>query len=244
MRGIYDTILDDPALAAQMRRAQNRTDYRNKPAKPAKPKERKTTMPRRSTKELETLSERKWGELTPGERRSVRNWMKRTHDDDTELDLETAELLEHNQHISIARAYAIIHDVTTEPAEPAEPAEPEPTEPEPTAEHEPTKPDATEDTLQALADENNIQWLDEWPDDATTAHRRIGRWQKVADALRSTGRPAVICDGLNRKGSLALARAINQGRTGTWRPKGAYRAGVRDGDHPQVIAQYVGGAAS
>lgn len=219
MGGIYDTILNDPALATQMRRAQNRTDYRNKPAKP---KERKTAMPRRGTKELETLSERKWGELTPGERRSVRNWMKRTHDDDTELDLETADLLEHNQHISIARAYAIVHNVTTEPAEP-----------EPTA-----------DTLQALADENNIRWLDEWPDDATTAHRRIGRWQKVAVALRSTGRPAVICDGLNRKGSLALARAINQGKTGTWRPKGAYRAGVRDGDHPQVIAQYVGGAVA
>ena len=216
MGGIYDTILNDPALATQMRRAQNRTDYRNKPAKP---KERKTTMPRRSTKELETLSERKWGELTPDERRSVRNWMKRTHDDDTELDLETADLLEHNQHISIARAYAIVHNITAEP--------------EPTA-----------DTLQALADENNIQWLDEWPDDATTAHRRIGRWQKVAVALRSTGRPAVICDGLNRKGSLALARAINEGRTGTWRPKGAYRAGVRDGDHPQVIAQYVGGAVA
>ena len=227
MGGIYETILNDPALATQMRRAQNRTDYRNKPAKP---KERKTTMPRRSTKELETLSERKWGELTPGERRSVRNWMKRTHDDDTELDLETADLLEHNQHISIARAYAIVHNVTTEPAEP-----------EPTA---PTAPDATADTLQALADENNIQWLDEWPDDATTAHRRIGRWQKIAAALRSTGRPAVICDGLNRKGSLALARAINQGQTGTWRPKGAYRAGVRDGDHPQVIAQYVGGAVA
>lgn len=190
-------------------------------------------MPRRSTKELENLSERKWGELTPGERRSVRNWMKRTHDDDTELDLETADLLEHNQHISIARAYAIVHNVTAEP-EPTAPMEPEPAaEPEPTA-----------DTLQALADENNIRWLDEWPDDATTAHRRIGRWQKVAVALRSTGRPAVICDGLNRKGSLALARAINEGRTGTWRPKGAYRAGVRDGDHPQVIAQYVGGAAA
>lgn len=218
MGGIYDTILNDPALATQMRRAQNRTDYRNKPAKP---KERKTTMPRRGTKELETLSERKWGELTPGERRSVRNWMKRTHDDDTELDLETADLLEHNQHISIARAYAIVHNIT------------EPAEPEPTA-----------DTLQALADENNIQWLDEWPDDATTAHRRIGRWQKVADALRRTGRPAVICDGLNRKGSLALARSINNGHTGTWQPKGAYRAGVRDGDHPQVIAQYVGGAAA
>lgn len=236
MRGIYDTILNDPALATQMRRAQNRTDYRNKPAKPAKPKERKTTMPRRSTKELETLSERKWGELTPGERRSVRNWMKRTHDDDTELDLETAGLLERNQHISIARAYAIVHNVTAEPAPTAPTA---PMEPEPAAEPEPTA-----DTLQALADENNIQWLDEWPDDATTAHRRIGRWQKVADALRSTGRPAVICDGLNRKGSLALARAINEGRTGTWRPKGAYRAGVRDGDHPQVIAQYVGGAAA
>lgn len=230
---IYDTILNDPALAAQMRREQNRTDYRNKPAKP---KERKTTMPRRGTKELETLSERKWGELTPGERRSVRNWMKRTHDDDTELDLETADLLEHNQHISIARAYAIVHNVTAEPAEPEPTA---PTEPEPAAEPEPTA-----DTLQALADENNIQWLDEWPDDATTAHRRIGRWQKVADALRRTGRPAVICDGLNRKGSLALARAINEGRTGTWRPKGAYRAGVRDGDHPQVIAQYVGGAGA
>ncbi|KFI70402.1 hypothetical protein [Bifidobacterium merycicum] len=230
MRGIYDTILNDPALATQMRRAQNRTDYRNKPAKP---KERKTTMPRRSTKELETLSERKWGELTPGERRSVRNWMKRTHDDDTELDLETADLLEHNQHISIARAYAIVHNVTAEPAPTA------PMEPEPAAEPAPTA-----DTLQALADENNIQWLDEWPDDATTAHRRIGRWQKVADALRSTGRPAVICDGLNRKGSLALARAINEGRTGTWRPKGAYRAGVRDGDHPQVIAQWIGGERS
>lgn len=227
MGGIYDTILNDPALATQMRRAQNRTDYRNKPAKP---KERKTTMPRRSTKELETLSERKWGELTPGERRGVRNWMKRTHDDDTELDLETADLLEHNQHISIARAYAIVHNVTAEP--------------EPTAKPEPTEPTEAAETLQALADENNIQWLDEWPDDATTAHRRIGRWQKVADALRSTGRPAVICDGLNRKGSLALARAINEGRTGTWQPKGAYRAGVRDGDHPQVIAQYVGGAAS
>lgn len=233
MGGIYDTILNDPALATQMRRAQNRTDYRNKPAKP---KERKTTMPRRSAKELENLSERKWGELTPGERRSVRNWMKRTHDDDTELDLETADLLEHNQHISIARAYAIVHNVTTEPAEPEPTA---PTEPEPAAEPEPTA-----DALQALADENNIRWLDEWPDDATTAHRRIGRWQKVADALRSTGRPAVICDGLNRKGSLALARAINEGRTGTWRPKGAYRAGVRDGDHPQVIAQYIGGAAA
>lgn len=232
---IYDAILNDPALAAQMRRAQNRTDYRNKPAKP---KERKTAMPRRGTKELETLSERKWGELTPGERRSVRNWMKRTHNDDTELDLETADLLEHNQHISIARAYAIVHNVTTEPAEPEPTA---PAGPEPTA---PAEPDATTDTLQALADENNIRWLDEWPDDATTAHRRIGRWQKIADALRSTGRPAVICDGLNRKGSLALARAINQGQTGTWRPKGAYRAGVRDGDHPQVIAQYVGGAAS
>lgn len=238
MRGIYAAILNDPALAAQMRRAQNRTDYRNKPAKP---KERKTTMPRRGTKELETLSERKWGELTPGERRSVRNWMKRTHNDAAELDLETADLLEHNQHISIARAYAIVHNVTTEPAEPEPTA---PTEPEPAAEHEPTKPDATTDTLQALADENNIRWLDEWPDDATTAHRRIGRWQKVADALRSTGRPAVICDGLNRKGSLALARAINQGQTGTWRPKGAYRTGVRDGDHPQVIAQYVGGAGA
>ena len=209
---IYDTILNDPALATQMRRAQYRTDYRNKPAKP---KERKTAMPRRGTKELETLSERKWGELTPGERRSVRNWMKRTHDDDTELDLEAIDLLEHNQHISIARAYAIVHNVTTEPAEPEPTA---PTEPEPAAEHEPTAPTAPEptaepeptaDTLQALADENNIQWLDEWPDDATTAHRRIGRWQKVADALRSTGRPAVICDGLNRKGSLALARAIN-----------------------------------
>lgn len=236
MGGIYDTILNDPALATQMRRAQNRTDYRNKPAKPAKPKERKTAMPRRGTKELETLSERKWGELTPDARRSVRNWMKRTHDDDTELDLETADLLEHNQHISIARAYAIVHNITAEPAEPEPTA---PTEPEPAAEPEPTA-----DTLQALADENNIQWLDEWPDDATTAHRRIGRWQKVADALRSTGRPAVICDGLNRKGSLALARAINQGKTGTWRPKGAYRAGVRDGDHPQVIAQYVGGAVA
>lgn len=236
MGGIYDTILNDPALATQMRRAQNRTDYRNKPAKPAKPKERKTAMPRRGTKELETLSERKWGELTPDARRSVRNWMKRTHDDDTELDLETADLLEHNQHISIARAYAIVHNITAEPAEPEPTA---PTEPEPAAEPEPTA-----DTLQALADENNIQWLDEWPDDATTAHRRIGRWQKVVDALRSTGRPAVICDGLNRKGSLALARAINQGKTGTWRPKGAYRAGVRDGDHPQVIAQYVGGAVA
>lgn len=221
---IYDTILNDPALATQMRRAQNRTDYRNKPAKP---KERKTTMPRRSTKELETLSERKWGELTPGERRSVRNWMKRTHDDDTELDLETADLLEHNQHISIARAYAIVHNVTTEPAEP-----------------EPTEPDATTDTLQALADENNIQWLDEWPDDATVAHRQVGRWQRIAAALRRTGRPAVICDDLDRKRSVDLARAVNQGQTVAWRPKGAYRAGVRDGDHPQVIAQYVGGAAS
>ena len=239
MGGIYDTILNDPALATQMRRAQNRTDYRNKPAKP---KERKTTMPRRGTKELETLSERKWGELTPGERRSVRNWMKCTHDDDTELDLETADLLEHNQHISIARAYAIVHNVhnvTTEPAEPEPTAPTAPMEPELAAEPEPTA-----DTLQALADENNIRWLDEWPDDATTAHRRIGRWQKVAVALRSTGRPAVICDGLNRKGSLALARSINNGQTGTWRPKGAYRAGVRDGDHPQVIAQYVGGAVA
>lgn len=203
MGGIYDTILNDPALATQMRRAQNRTDYRNKPAKP---KERKTTMPRRGTKEL-----------------------------------ETADLLEHNQHISIARAYAIVHNVTTEPAEPEPTA---PTAPEPAAEHEPTKPDATADTLQALADENNIRWLDEWPDDAPAPGRPLGRWQKVADALRSTGRPAVICDGLNRKGSLALARAINEGRTGTWRPKGAYRAGVRDGDHPQVIAQYVGGAVA
>lgn len=238
MGGIYDTILNDPALATQMRRAQNRTDYRNKPAKPAKPKERKTTMPRRSAKELETLSERKWGELAPGERRSVRNWMKRTHDDDTELDLETADLLEHNQHISIARAYAIVHNVTTEPAEP------EPTAPEPAAEHEPTKPDATTDTLQALADENNIQWLDEWPDDAPAPGRPLGRWQKVADALRRTGRPAVICDDLDRKRSVDLARAVNQGQTVAWRPKGAYRAGVRDGDHPQVIAQYVGGAAS
>lgn len=227
MGGIYDTILNDPALATQMRRAQNRTDYRNKPAKP---KERKTTMPRRGTKELETLSERKWGELTPGERRSVRNWMKRTHDDDTELDLETADLLEHNQHISIARAYAIVHNVTTEPAEP-----------EPTA---PTAPDATTDTLQALADENNIQWLDEWPDNATVAHRQVGRWQRIAAALRRTGRPAVICDDLDRKRSVDLARSINNGQTGTWRPKGAYRAGVRDGDHPQVIAQYVGGAAA
>lgn len=224
---IYDTILNDPALATQMRRAQNRTDYRNKPAKP---KERKTTVPRRGTKELETLSERKWGELTPGERRSVRNWMKRTHDDDTELDLETADLLEHNQHISIARAYAIVHNVTTEPAEP-----------EPTA---PTAPDATTDTLQALADENNIQWLDEWPDDAPAPGRPLGRWQKVADALRQTGRPAVICDDKDRKRSVDLARAVNQGQTVAWRPKGAYRAGVRDGDHPQVIAQYVGGAAS
>lgn len=233
MGGIYDTILNDPALATQMRRAQNRTDYRNKPAKP---KERKTTMPRRGAKELETLSERKWGELTPGERRSVRNWMKRTHDDDTELDLETADLLEHNQHISIARAYAIVHNVTTEPAEP-----------EPTETTEPTaKPKTTEATeqLQALADENNIRWLDEWPDDAPAPGRPLGRWQKVTDALRQTGRPAVICDGLNRKRSVDLARAINQGQTGTWRPKGAYRAGVRDGDHPQVIAQYVGGAAS
>ena len=227
MGGIYDTILNDPALATQMRRAQNRTDCRNKPAKPAKPKERKTTMPRRSTKELETLSERKWGELTPDERKSVRNWMKRTHDDDTELDLETADLLEHNQHISIARAYAIVHNVTTEPAEP-----------------EPTAPDATTDTLQALADENNIQWLDEWPDDATVAHRQVGRWQRIAAALRRTGRPAVICDDLDRKRSVDLARSINNGQTGTWQPKGAYRAGVRDGDHPQVIAQYVGGAAS
>lgn len=227
MGGIYDTILNDPALATQMRRAQNRTDYRNKPAKPAKPKERKTTMPRRSTKELETLSERKWGELTPDERKSVRNWMKRTHDDDTELDLETADLLEHNQRISIARAYAIVHNVTTEPAEP-----------------EPTAPDATTDTLQALADENNIQWLDEWPDDATVAHRQVGRWQRIAAALRRTGRPAVICDDLDRKRSVDLARSINNGQTGTWQPKGAYRAGVRDGDHPQVIAQYVGGAAS
>lgn len=227
MGGIYDTILNDPALATQMRRAQNRTDYRNKPAKP---KERKTTVPRRSTKELETLSERKWGELTPGERRSVRNWMKRTHDDDTELDLETADLLEHNQHISIARAYAIVHNVTTEPAEP-----------EPTA---PTAPDATTDTLQALADENNIQWLDEWPDDATVAHRQVGRWQRIAAALRRTGRPAVICDDLDRKRSVDLARSINNGQTGTWQPKGAYRAGVRDGDHPQVIAQYVGGAVA
>lgn len=227
MGGIYDTILNDPALATQMRRAQNRTDYRNKPAKPAKPKERKTTMPRRSTKELETLSERKWGELTPDERKSVRNWMKRTHDDDTELDLETADLLEHNQHISIARAYAIVHNVTTEPAEP-----------------EPTAPDATTDTLQALADENNIQWLDDWPDDATVAHRQVGRWQRIAAALRRTGRPAVICDDLDRKRSIDLARSINNGQTGTWQPKGAYRAGVRDGDHPQVIAQYVGGAAS
>ena len=227
MGGIYDTILNDPALATQMRRAQNRTDYRNKPAKP---KERKTAMPRRGTKELETLSERKWGELTPGERRSVRNWMKRTHDDDTELDLETADLLEHNQHISIARAYAIVHNVTAEPAEP-----------EPTA---PTAPDATTDTLQALADENNIQWLDEWPDDATVAHRQVGRWQRIAAALRRTGRPAVICDDLDRKRSVDLARAVNQGQTVAWRPKGAYRAGVRDGDHPQVIAQYVGGAAS
>lgn len=224
---IYDTILNDHALATQMRRAQNRTDYRNEPAKPAKPKERKTTMPRRGTKELETLSERKWGELTPGERRSVRNWMKRTHDDDTELDLETADLLEHNQHISIARAYAIVHNVTTEPAEP-----------------EPTAPDATTDTLQALADENNIQWLDEWPDDATVAHRQVGRWQRIAAAFRRTGRPAVICDDLDRKRSVDLARAVNQGQTVAWRPKGAYRAGVRDGDHPQVIAQYVGGAAS
>ena len=187
-------------------------------------------MPRRGTKELETLSERKWGELTPGERRSVRNWMKRTHDDDTELDLETADLLEHNQHISIARAYAIVHNVTTEPAEP-----------EPTA---PTAPDATTDTLQALADENNIQWLDEWPDNATVAHRQVGRWQRIAAALRRTGRPAVICDDLDRKRSVDLARSINNGQTGTWRPKGAYRAGVRDGDHPQVIAQYVGGAAA
>lgn len=227
MGGIYDTILNDPALATQMRRAQNRTDYRNKPAKP---KERKTAMPRRGTKELETLSERKWGELTPGERRSVRNWMKRTHDDDTELDLETADLLEHNQHISIARAYAIVHNVTTEPAEP-----------EPTA---PTAPDATTDTLQALADENNIQWLDEWPDNATVAHRQVGRWQRIAAALRRTGRPAVICDDLDRKRSVDLARSINNGQTGTWRPKGAYRAGVRDGDHPQVIAQYVGGAVA
>ena len=162
MRGIYDTILNDPALATQMRRAQNRTDYRNKPAKPAKPKERKTTMPRRSTKELETLSERKWGELTPGERRSVRNWMKRTHDDDTELDLESAGLLERNQHISIARAYAIVHNVTAEPAPTA------PMEPEPAAEPAPTA-----DTLQALADENNIQWLDEWPDDGPQAHRTL-----------------------------------------------------------------------
>lgn len=232
---IYDMILNDPALATQMRRAQNRTDYRNKPAKP---EERKTTMPRRSTKELETLSERKWGELTPGERRSVRNWMKRTHDDDTELDLETADLLEHNQHISIARAYAIVHNVT-EPAEPEPTAPTAPMEPESAAEPEPTA-----DTLQALADENNIRWLDEWPDDATTAHRRIGRWQKVADALRQTGRPAVICDGLNRKRSVDLARAVNQGQTVAWRPKGAYRAGVRDGDHPQVIAQYVGGAGA
>lgn len=223
MGGIYDTILNDPALATQMRRAQNRTDYRNEPAKP---KERKTAMPRRSTKDLETLSERKWGELTPGERRSVRNWMKRTHDD-TELDLETADLLEHNQHISIARAYAIVHNVTAEPAEP-----------------EPTEPDATTDTLQALADENNIQWLDEWPDDATVAHRQVGRWQRIAAALRRTGRPAVICDDLDRKRSVDLARSINNGQTGTWQPKGAYRAGVRDGDHPQVIAQYVGGAAS
>lgn len=198
MGGIYDTILNDPALATQMRRAQNRTDYRNKPAKPAKPKERKTTMPRRSTKELETLSERKWGELTPDERKSVRNWMKRTHDDDTELDLETADLLEHNQHISIARAYAIVHNVTTEPAEP-----------------EPTAPDATTDTLQALADENNIQWLDEWPDDATVAHRQVGRWQRIAAALRRTGRPAVICDDLDRKRSVDLARSINNGQTGT-----------------------------
>lgn len=237
---IYDTILNDPALAAQMRRAQNRTDYRNKPAKP---KERKSTMPRRSAKELETLSERKWGELTPGERRSVRNWMKRTHDDDTELDLETADLLEHNQHISITRAYAIVHNVT-EPAEPEPTAPTAPMEPEPAAEHEPTKPDATEDTLQALADENNIQWLDEWPDDATVAHRQVGRWQRIAAALRRTGRPAVICDDLDRKRSVDLARAVNQGQTVAWRPKGAYRAGVRDGDHPQVIAQYVGGAAS
>lgn len=236
MGGIYDTILNDPALATQMRRAQNRTDYRNKPAKP---KERKTTMPRRSAKELETLSERKWGELTPGERRSVRNWMKRTHDDDTELDLETADLLEHNQHISIARAYAIVHNITTEPAEPEPTAPTAPMEPEPAAE-----PESTADTLQALADENNIQWLDEWPDDATVAHRQVGRWQRIAAALRRTGRPAVICDDLDRKRSVDLARAINQGKTGTWRPKGAYRAGVRDGDHPQVIAQYVGGAAS
>lgn len=231
MRGIYDTILNDPALATQMRRAQNRTDYRNKPAKP---KERKTTMPRRGTKELETLSERKWGELTPDARRSVRNWMKRTHDDDTELDLEAADLLEHNQHISIARAYAIVHNVHNVHNVTTEPAEPEPTAP--------TAPDATTDTLQALADENNIRWLDEWPDDAPAPGRPLGRWQKVADALRQTGRPAVICDDKDRKRSVDLARAVNQGQTGAWRPKGAYRAGVQDDGHgrPRVIAQWIG----
>lgn len=190
-------------------------------------------MPRRSTKELETLSERKWGELTPGERKSVRNWMKRTHDDDTELDLETADLLEHNQHISIARAYAIVHNVTTD-------AEPEPTETtEPTA-----KPKTTEATeqLQALADANGIRWLDEWPEDASLAHKTVGHWQRVAAALRKTGRPAVISENTTRKQAMGLARTINKGLSGTWSPRGAYRAALRD--ETQVVAQYVGGAES
>lgn len=247
--GIYNTILHDPALADEMRRAQARTDYRSALAdnpKPQKTKPKttkgKTAMPRRSNQELTELSERKWSDLTPGERKSVRTWMRRQHDDDPALDLEAIDLLEHNQHISIARAYAILRTVADhEPTETSK-SEPEPlaTATEAAAEH--GKP---ADELQALAGENGIRWLDEWPEDASTAHMAVGHWQGVAAALRRTGRPAVIAEHVPRKRAMGLARTINKGLSGTWSPRGAYRAALRHGeDGEQVVAQYVGGAES
>lgn len=263
--GIYNTILHDPALAAEMRRAQARTDYRSALAdnpKPQKTKPKttkgKTAMPRRSNQELTELSERKWSDLTPGERKSVRTWMRRQHDDDTALDLEAIDLLEHNQHIGIAKAYTITTtvnshddtraDETTQTGQPDE-ATTEATVRTPAPTPAETTPATENDTetgeLQALAGENGIRWLDEWPEDASTAHMAIGHWQGVAAALRRTGRPAVIAEHVPRKRAMGLARTINKGLSGTWSPRGAYRAALRHGeDGEQVIAQYVGGAES
>lgn len=251
--GLYDEITSNPALADEMRRAQARSDYRSAPADNPKPKTKtkpkgKKTMPRRSIKELQALSERKWSDLTPGERKSARTWMRRQHDDDTALDLEAIDLLEHNQHISIAKAYAITtavngHDDTAE--EPAQAEEPDDATskvtfrtpaPEATPAYE--RPHA----LQALADGTSIQWLDEWPEDATLARKTVGHWQQVAAALRKTGRPAIIAKRMTRKRAMGLARTINNGLSGTWSPKGAYRAALRD--ETQVVAQYIGGAES
>jgi pyruvate/2-oxoglutarate dehydrogenase complex dihydrolipoamide acyltransferase (E2) component len=222
-------------------------------------------MSRLSNAQLIELCAIPYSMLSPGQRKSARNYKRRAMDSEA-MSIEAERLLEDQPQLSITKAYYAVMNLAkparppqpeTAPAEPAPKAEParDPApEPEAEAPQQTAEPEAQEPappagitSLADTGDEPLVRFLDDWPDDLVQAKLLWnGRWMQVARALKAHagGGPAVIAENLTRRRAFELRRSIRLGRYHAFAPAGAFQCEIsHDARHDGrylIVARYTG----